>query len=221
MGRGTTQIYVVCNCIYSPGDRVAVEPGVPREMDDFLKSGRYNLSPTIFFCATPPDDGNLCQYYKHCANFCYKWGTPSRQNAGLLRYRVARLYVLLLMLECVWRVCVRQECEVELNCSFRLWVNAGASSCRYSPVSSLSVCLFTLSMSFPLCVCVYISYNCKFGSLITSLSLANCWNYFIHLLGLLGSVKETAKVFAKLMCCSQASHFPLHCFMQALSGVIC
>uniref|UniRef100_A0A8C4Z2Z0 Sorbitol dehydrogenase n=1 Tax=Gadus morhua TaxID=8049 RepID=A0A8C4Z2Z0_GADMO len=54
------------------GDRVAVEPGVPREMDDFLKSGRYNLSPTIFFCATPPDDGNLCQYYKHCANFCYK-----------------------------------------------------------------------------------------------------------------------------------------------------
>ncbi|KAG5263816.1 hypothetical protein AALO_G00268950 [Alosa alosa] len=55
-----------------PGDRVAVEPGVPREMDEFFKSGRYNLSPTIFFCATPPDDGNLCRYYKHSANFCYK-----------------------------------------------------------------------------------------------------------------------------------------------------
>ncbi|GAA6071485.1 sorbitol dehydrogenase [Tachysurus ichikawai] len=55
-----------------PGDRVAVEPGVPREMDEFFKSGRYNLSPTIFFCATPPDDGNLCRYYKHNANFCYK-----------------------------------------------------------------------------------------------------------------------------------------------------
>uniref|UniRef100_A0A667X689 Sorbitol dehydrogenase n=1 Tax=Myripristis murdjan TaxID=586833 RepID=A0A667X689_9TELE len=54
------------------GDRVAVEPGVPREMDEFFKSGRYNLSPTIFFCATPPDDGNLCRYYKHSANFCYK-----------------------------------------------------------------------------------------------------------------------------------------------------
>ncbi|XP_061559025.1 sorbitol dehydrogenase isoform X2 [Phycodurus eques] len=54
------------------GDRVAVEPGVPREMDEFFKNGRYNLSPTIFFCATPPDDGNLCRYYTHSANFCYK-----------------------------------------------------------------------------------------------------------------------------------------------------
>ncbi|XP_030043778.1 sorbitol dehydrogenase [Microcaecilia unicolor] len=55
-----------------PGDRVAVEPGVPRETDEFCKIGRYNLSPTIFFCATPPDDGNLCRYYTHNANFCYK-----------------------------------------------------------------------------------------------------------------------------------------------------
>ncbi|KAM3828410.1 sorbitol dehydrogenase isoform 2-T2 [Vipera latastei] len=54
------------------GDRVAVEPGVPREIDEFCKIGRYNLSPTLFFCATPPDDGNLCRYYKHDANFCYK-----------------------------------------------------------------------------------------------------------------------------------------------------
>ncbi|TKS70214.1 Sorbitol dehydrogenase [Collichthys lucidus] len=54
------------------GDRVAIEPGVPREMDEFFKNGRYNLSPTIFFCATPPDDGNLCRYYTHSANFCYK-----------------------------------------------------------------------------------------------------------------------------------------------------
>nr|XP_014343690.1 PREDICTED: sorbitol dehydrogenase isoform X2 [Latimeria chalumnae] len=55
-----------------PGDRVAIEPGVPRETDEFCKTGRYNLSPTIFFCATPPDDGNLCRYYVHNANFCYK-----------------------------------------------------------------------------------------------------------------------------------------------------
>ncbi|KAM4746803.1 sorbitol dehydrogenase [Rhinophrynus dorsalis] len=55
-----------------PGDRVAIEPGVPRETDEFCKIGRYNLSPTIFFCATPPDDGNLCRYYTHNANFCYK-----------------------------------------------------------------------------------------------------------------------------------------------------
>ncbi|NXD63306.1 DHSO dehydrogenase, partial [Eolophus roseicapillus] len=54
------------------GDRVAIEPGVPREMDEFCKTGRYNLSPTIFFCATPPDNGNLCRYYKHSASYCYK-----------------------------------------------------------------------------------------------------------------------------------------------------
>ncbi|XP_013881862.1 sorbitol dehydrogenase isoform X2 [Austrofundulus limnaeus] len=54
------------------GDRVAIEPGVPRKMDEFFKMGRYNLSPDIFFCATPPDDGNLCRYYAHSANFCYK-----------------------------------------------------------------------------------------------------------------------------------------------------
>uniref|UniRef100_A0A3P8US54 Sorbitol dehydrogenase n=1 Tax=Cynoglossus semilaevis TaxID=244447 RepID=A0A3P8US54_CYNSE len=47
------------------GDRVAIEPGVPRDMDEFFKNGRYNLSPSIFFCATPPDNGNLCRYYKH------------------------------------------------------------------------------------------------------------------------------------------------------------
>ncbi|CAI7935354.1 sorbitol dehydrogenase, partial [Podarcis lilfordi] len=56
----------------SRSDRVAIEPGVPRETDEFCKTGRYNLSPSIFFCATPPDDGNLCRYYKHDANFCYK-----------------------------------------------------------------------------------------------------------------------------------------------------
>ncbi|XP_068611488.1 sorbitol dehydrogenase-like [Brachionichthys hirsutus] len=54
------------------GDRVAIEPGVPREADEFCKTGRYNLSPTIFSCATPPEDGTLCRYYKHSANFCYK-----------------------------------------------------------------------------------------------------------------------------------------------------
>lgn len=47
-----------------PGDRVAIEPGAPRETDEFCKIGRYNLSPTIFFCATP-DDGKLCRFYKH------------------------------------------------------------------------------------------------------------------------------------------------------------
>ncbi|KAJ8272252.1 hypothetical protein COCON_G00111110 [Conger conger] len=67
-----------------PGDRVAVEPGVPREMDEFFKTGRYNLSPTIFFCATPPDDGNLCRYYTHSADFCYKLPDSVSYEEGAL-----------------------------------------------------------------------------------------------------------------------------------------
>uniref|UniRef100_A0A8C1Y695 Sorbitol dehydrogenase n=1 Tax=Cyprinus carpio TaxID=7962 RepID=A0A8C1Y695_CYPCA len=53
-------------------DRVAVEPGVPQEIDEIFKSGHYNLSPSVFFSSCPPDDGTLCRYYKHNANFCYK-----------------------------------------------------------------------------------------------------------------------------------------------------
>ncbi|KAG7177144.1 Sorbitol dehydrogenase-like 2, partial [Homarus americanus] len=55
-----------------PGDRVAIEPGVPCRVCEFCKKGRYNLCPDVFFCATPPDDGNLCRYYTHAADFCLK-----------------------------------------------------------------------------------------------------------------------------------------------------
>ena len=65
-------LFVCLYVCFPQGDRVAIEPGAPRETDEFCKIGRYNLSPTIFFCATPPDDGNLCRFYKHNANFCYK-----------------------------------------------------------------------------------------------------------------------------------------------------
>ncbi|XP_069942709.1 sorbitol dehydrogenase-like isoform X2 [Cherax quadricarinatus] len=55
-----------------PGDRVAIEPGVPCRVCDFCKEGRYNLCADIAFCSTPPYHGNLCQYYKHAADFCFK-----------------------------------------------------------------------------------------------------------------------------------------------------
>ncbi|XP_021943595.1 sorbitol dehydrogenase isoform X1 [Folsomia candida] len=55
-----------------PGDRVAIEPGVPCRRCDSCKYGRYNLCPDIVFCATPPCHGNLCRYYTHDAAFCYK-----------------------------------------------------------------------------------------------------------------------------------------------------
>jgi len=54
------------------GDRVAIEPGVPCRMCDHCKKGRYNLCPDVVFCATPPYDGNLCRYYTHAADFCFK-----------------------------------------------------------------------------------------------------------------------------------------------------
>ena len=54
------------------GDRVAIEPGVPCRMCNLCKTGVYNLCPDMQFCAPPPVDGNLCKYYVHAADFCYK-----------------------------------------------------------------------------------------------------------------------------------------------------
>jgi len=66
------------------GDRVAVEPGVPCRICEFCKSGRYNLCPDVKFCATPPDDGSLCKYFTHPADFCYKLPDHVRLEEGAL-----------------------------------------------------------------------------------------------------------------------------------------
>ncbi len=59
-----------------PGDRVCIEPGVPRLSSAashyYMKQGRYNLCPDIFFFATPPDHGSFCGYVNHRADFCFK-----------------------------------------------------------------------------------------------------------------------------------------------------
>jgi len=54
------------------GDRVAVEPGVPCRYCNQCKTGKYNLCKDVVFCATPPYDGNLCRYFTHAADFCFK-----------------------------------------------------------------------------------------------------------------------------------------------------
>jgi L-iditol 2-dehydrogenase len=58
------------------GDRVAIEPGVPRlsnfASNFYMKRGQYNLCPDIFFFATPPDDGSFCSFVNHRADFCFK-----------------------------------------------------------------------------------------------------------------------------------------------------
>jgi len=64
VGEGVTHL--------QPGDRVAIEPGVPCRYCAFCKEGRYNLCPDIAFCATPPFDGSLARFYAHAADFCYK-----------------------------------------------------------------------------------------------------------------------------------------------------
>lgn len=57
----------------NPGDRVAIEPGVPCKSCVLCKSGRYNLCKDVKFCGTPPIDGNLSKYNVHDADFCYKY----------------------------------------------------------------------------------------------------------------------------------------------------
>ncbi len=55
------------------GDRVAIEPGVPcLRCHVHCSKGRYNLCEDMRFCATPPVDGNLCEYFIHDAAFCHK-----------------------------------------------------------------------------------------------------------------------------------------------------
>ena len=55
-----------------PGDRVALEPGIPCRVCPACKSGRYNLCPDVRFLATPPVDGSLARYVVHAADFCYR-----------------------------------------------------------------------------------------------------------------------------------------------------
>ena len=57
---------------FSPGDRVALEPGVPCRRCVPCKSGRYNLCADVQFFATPPVDGSMATYVTHPADFCYK-----------------------------------------------------------------------------------------------------------------------------------------------------
>ena len=56
----------------NPGDRVAIEPGVPCRRCPACKSGRYNLCADVRFMATPPIDGALARYVVHPADFCYR-----------------------------------------------------------------------------------------------------------------------------------------------------
>jgi L-iditol 2-dehydrogenase len=55
-----------------PGDRVAIEPGVPDRTCWHCKAGRYNLCAAVPFMGTPPWNGALCEYVAWPADFCFK-----------------------------------------------------------------------------------------------------------------------------------------------------
>lgn len=68
-----------------PGDRVAMEPGIPCRMCTKCKSGAYNLCPDTRFAATPPYDGTLARYYTLPADYCYKLpGNVSLEEGALI-----------------------------------------------------------------------------------------------------------------------------------------
>jgi len=55
-----------------PGDRVALEPGIPCRYCDQCRTGNYNLCPGVQFLATPPYDGSLAQFILHDSDYCFK-----------------------------------------------------------------------------------------------------------------------------------------------------
>lgn len=55
-----------------PGDRVALEPGVPCWKCSFCREGLYNLCPDMAFFATPPVHGSLADQVVHPAELCFK-----------------------------------------------------------------------------------------------------------------------------------------------------
>jgi len=54
-----------------PGDRVAIEAGVPCRRCWFCKSGRYNLCATVPFMGTPPTDGAFREYVVWPSDFVF------------------------------------------------------------------------------------------------------------------------------------------------------
>lgn len=62
----------VSPAVLAPGDRVAMEPGVPCRRCDRCREGRYNLCPDVRFFATPPVDGSMARYVCHPADYCFK-----------------------------------------------------------------------------------------------------------------------------------------------------
>lgn len=55
-----------------PGDRVAVEPGVPCEQCFLCNDGRYNLCEDVQFAGVYPYNGTIQRYKVHPAKWLHK-----------------------------------------------------------------------------------------------------------------------------------------------------
>lgn len=55
-----------------PGDRVALEPGVPCRRCSHCKQGDYHLCEDVHFMATPPHDGAFTEYVSWPDDYAYK-----------------------------------------------------------------------------------------------------------------------------------------------------
>ncbi|KAL3417889.1 hypothetical protein PVAG01_10899 [Phlyctema vagabunda] len=68
-----------------PGDRVAIEPGLPCQRCKTCQAGSYNLCPSMEFAACPPKShGTLRKYYKSTEGFCYKLSDDIGLDEGVL-----------------------------------------------------------------------------------------------------------------------------------------
>lgn len=67
-----------------PGDRVAMEPGIPCRRCSRCLNGEYNLCPDMAFAATPPYDGTLTRFYRLPEDFCYKLPSGMSLEEGAL-----------------------------------------------------------------------------------------------------------------------------------------
>ncbi|KKY13672.1 putative sorbitol dehydrogenase [Diplodia seriata] len=68
-----------------PGDRVALEPGVPCATCFLCRSGRYNLCSAVAFAGVYPHDGTLRRFAAHPARWCHRIPTAlSFGEAALL-----------------------------------------------------------------------------------------------------------------------------------------
>ncbi len=67
-----------------PGDRVALEPGVPCRRCDHCKRGDYHLCESVTFMATPPHDGAFAEYVAWPADFAYRLPESVTTREGAL-----------------------------------------------------------------------------------------------------------------------------------------